>query len=496
MSGSAKSSVQNLFREIVRAKVYDVCKETPLEYAKFASERLRNNIYLKREDLQPVFSFKLRGAYNKIVNLSAEQKKRGIVACSAGNHAQGVAMSATKLNIPSTIVMPRTTPKIKVNCVCRGLGGEHGDNYTEAYERALSVQKSEGKTLVHPFDDPLVIAGQGTIAMEIIKQINADMLDAVFVCCGGGGMLAGIATFLKTVHPHVKVIGVEAADAAGMTRSIEENEVVTLDHVGIFADGAAVKRIGDLTFELCKDLVDEMVLVDSDEICQAIRDAYYDTRTILEPAGALGMAGGANMDFNQLRFISDRAEKSEKLVAIKIPEIPGAFKQLYYDLAYCNVKNTPRSITEFSYRFSDDSSAYIILSFVQDLGDNEMAKQHARYLGGGRATLDDEVLYRFEFPERPGALEVVLTRYYESISDRAVPYNVTMFHYRNRGSLENSVLVGMQISRENKEGLEAFLDQLGFTYFEETDNLVYKQFLCHAGDAQPPVIKRSGSKFY
>mmetsp|Transcript_34398 Transcript_34398/g.58269 ORF Transcript_34398/g.58269 Transcript_34398/m.58269 type:complete len:337 (-) Transcript_34398:689-1699(-) len=334
MSGIAKSSVQNLFREIVRAKVYDVCKETPLEYAKFASERLRNNIYLKREDLQPVFSFKLRGAYNKIVNLSAEQKKRGIVACSAGNHAQGVAMSATKLNIPSTIVMPRTTPKIKIASV-EGLGGNvvlDGDNYTEAYERALSVQKSEGKTLVHPFDDPLVIAGQGTIAMEIIKQINADMLDAVFVCCGGGGMLAGIATFLKTVHPHVKVIGVEAADAAGMTRSIEENEVVTLDHVGIFADGAAVKRIGDLTFELCKDLVDEMVLVDSDEICQAIRDAYYDTRTILEPAGALGMAGvtkfvrtstasaqnyavicsGANMDFNQLRFISDRAEKKAK----------------------------------------------------------------------------------------------------------------------------------------------------------------------------------------
>ncbi|GAB5373005.1 hypothetical protein AAMO2058_001712800 [Amorphochlora amoebiformis] len=421
---SVKATIDSLFKDVIRAKVYDVAIETPLQYAKFASKRLQNRVFLKREDLQPVFSFKLRGAYNKIANLTMDQKKKGIVACSAGNHAQGVAMSARSLDIPATIVMPKTTPKIKVASVER-LGGTvllDGDNYTEAYERALTIVKNESKALVHPFDDPLVIAGQGTIAMEIIKQ--------------------------------------------------------------------------------------------------AIRDTYYDTRAIMEPAGALAMAGankwvrenkisaqnlavvcsGANMDFNQLRFISDRAESSEKLIAIQIPEQPGAFKQLYYDLAYSNIKNTPRSITEFSYRYAARAKAYIILSFgitgpedastvlrllkingyeIFDLEGNEMAKLHARYLGGGRASLDDEVLYRFAFPERPGALEDFLN--FVSDEQRAVPYNVTMFHYRNRGSLENSVLVGMQIAKTDKKDLEHFLDQLGFDYFDETRNLVYNQFLCENG---------------
>uniref|UniRef100_A0A7S0CPQ1 Threonine dehydratase n=1 Tax=Amorphochlora amoebiformis TaxID=1561963 RepID=A0A7S0CPQ1_9EUKA len=519
---SVKATIDSLFKDVIRAKVYDVAIETPLQYAKFASKRLQNRVFLKREDLQPVFSFKLRGAYNKIANLTMDQKKKGIVACSAGNHAQGVAMSARSLDIPATIVMPKTTPKIKVASVER-LGGTvllDGDNYTEAYERALTIVKNESKALVHPFDDPLVIAGQGTIAMEIIKQFKGESIDAVFVCCGGGGMLSGISAFMKTVFPNTKIIGVEAADAAGMTRSIEAGEVVSLDHVGIFADGAAVKRVGDLTFDICNELVDEMVTVDSDEICQAIRDTYYDTRAIMEPAGALAMAGankwvrenkisaqnlavvcsGANMDFNQLRFISDRAESSEKLIAIQIPEQPGAFKQLYYDLAYSNIKNTPRSITEFSYRYAARAKAYIILSFgitgpedastvlrllkikgyeIFDLEGNEMAKLHARYLGGGRASLDDEVLYRFAFPERPGALEDFLN--FVSDEQRAVPYNVTMFHYRNRGSLENSVLVGMQIAKTDKKDLEHFLDQLGFDYFDETRNLVYNQFLCENG---------------
>eukprot|EP00968_Pinguiococcus_pyrenoidosus_P009960 scaffold775_cov274-Pinguiococcus_pyrenoidosus.AAC.2 len=413
---------------ILNARVYDVCQETSLHPAPYLSRELGASILLKREDQQPVFSFKLRGAYNKLVNLTEAQRQAGVVACSAGNHAQGVAYSASKLKVSATIVMPVMTPAIKVDAV-KAFGGPtvsvklHGSNYDEAAAEASRLVEEEGLTLVHPFNDPEVIAGQGTVGMEILKECTGRPLDAIFVCCGGGGMLAGVAAYVKRVRPNVQVLGVEADDAAGMTASLEAGRVVTLDHVGLFADGAAVKTVGSETFRICSKLVDGMVTVSTDEICQAIKETFNDTRSVMEPAGALAVAGakkwlqesgaqgatvvaitsGANVDFNRLRFISERADASETMMAVSIPEVPGSFRRLYSCIH-------PRNVTEFSYRYHDDTTANIVISFqprpgaikaedtaeaarslqdagysATDLSCNELAKAHLRHLAGGRS---------------------------------------------------------------------------------------------------------------
>ncbi|GMI32976.1 hypothetical protein TrRE_jg5655 [Triparma retinervis] len=477
------------------------------------SKSINNHVYLKREDTQPVFSFKIRGAYNKMAQLSKEQLDRGVVACSAGNHAQGVALSANKLGCRAVIVMPLATPEIKVNSVAKHGGGTvevrlHGNNYDEAAAEAKRLMEEEMLTMIHPFDDPDVIAGQGTIGMEIIKQSVSRPLDAIFVCCGGGGMLAGIAAYVKRVRPDVKVIGVEAEDAAGMTESLRAGEVVTLDSVGLFADGAAVRKIGDETFRVCNVLVDDMVTVNTDQICSAIKLAYNDARVVLEPAGALGVAGmkkyaeahgitganlvaitsGANMDFDRMRFVSERADDSEKMISVTIPEKPGAFRALY-NLIW------PRNVTEFTYRYQTDSQARVIMSFQpmknvdtdfddvlaelkaqeyvsSDLSKNELAKVHARHMAGGRARADNERLFRFEFPESPGALKTFLMAI-------DVTWNVSLFHYRNHGDDFGRVLVGIQIPKtaEDEEAINEFLQGLGYNWVEETDNEVYKDFL-------------------
>jgi len=476
---------------------------------------LHNSVYLKREDLQPVFSFKIRGAYNKIAQLSREQLKAGIVACSAGNHAQGVAMSANMLGVDAIIVMPEGTPSIKVDAV-RKLKGNvklHGTSYDEAAAEAHRLVEQEGRTLIHPFDDPLVIAGQGTIAMEVLKQMTGKKLDAVFVCCGGGGMLAGIAAYVKRVRPGVMVIGVEAEDAAGMTASIRAGRRVSLDAVGIFADGAAVKTVGQETFRICNELVDEMVTVSTDEICAAIKDGFMDTRCVLEPAGALAIAGvrkwvslthqrdqtfvaiasGANMDFDRLRFVSERADSSETMLSVVIPERPGAFRTLIGHIF-------PRNVTEFSYRLGDAADASVYLSFqargadlaekqsdadaamgamradgleVTDLRDNELAKSHLRHLGGGRAHAAHERLIRFEFPERPGAL----SHFLDSLDTADAGWNVSLFQYRNHGADIGRVLAGLQVPPEQLEDMHSFLERLGYTYYLEEDNQVTKRFL-------------------
>ena len=449
-SDARSSILMKYVTPILTSKVYDVCSETPLSFAPNCSGQIGNNVYLKREDLQEVFSFKIRGAYNKMINLSAEQRETGVVACSAGNHAQGVAMSCKFLKTRGVIVMPVATPKIKVESVKR-LGGQHvtvvlkGDNYDDAYYEALSYVNEKGYALIHPFDDPHVIAGQGTIAMELVRQAaNFDSLDAVFVCCGGGGMLSGIAAYIKAVKPEVKVIGVEAEDANGMTESLKMGKVTSLKNVGLFADGAAVRKIGDETFRVCNELVDGMVNVNTDEICNAIKISYNDARVVLEPAGALGVAGlikyvkengvsgknlvaitsGANMDFDRLRFVSERSDYSERMISVRIPEREGSFRSLYNLIA-------PRNVTEFSYRYRSDSHATVIMSFqplpsppgdpsdfavvmdrlrvegyeANDLSDNDLAKDHAKHMVGGRAENIDERLFRFEFPESPGALK-------------------------------------------------------------------------------------------
>ena len=511
---ASKHAVGYLSR-VLNARVYDVCHETPLQYAPHMSRALGAEVYLKREDQQPVFSFKLRGAYNKIRGLTSEQLARGVVACSAGNHAQGVAYSAARLNVQATIVMPVMTPAIKVDAV-RAFGGPtvtvklHGANYDEAAAEAGRLVEEEGYTLVHPFDDPEVIAGQGTIGMEILKATTGRPLDAIFVCCGGGGMLAGVAAYVKRVRPDVKVFGVEADDAAGMTESLKAGRVVTLPSVGLFADGAAVKTIGSETFRVCSELVDGMVTVSTDEICQAIKETFNDTRSVLEPAGALGVAGakkwirdagaagshvvaitsGANVDFTRLRFVSERADASETLLAVEIPEIPGAFRKLYSHIY-------PRNVTEFSYRFHNgEGNANIIISFqartgsvkqddaeivksalaeagygVADLNGNEMAKAHVRHLAGGRSSaVTDERLVRFEFPEAPGALNNFLTKL-------DVGFNVSLFHYRNHGDDFGRVLVGLQVPKEENESFDAFLENLGYAYEDETGNECRGRFL-------------------
>ena len=439
---------------VLTAQVYEAAVETPLTFAASASAKLGNTVFLKREDMQPVFSFKIRGAFNKMCSLTPEQRDKGVVTCSAGNHAQGVALSASKLGINATIVMPLATPAIKVNAV-RRLGGPtvmvnlHGQNFDAAAAEARRLQHDKSLTMIHPFDDPHVIAGQGTIGMEILKLFNGKPLDVIFACVGGGGLLAGLSALVKALRPEVRIIGVEADDAAGMTESLRAGKVITLPHVGLFADGAAVRTVGTETFTLCNELVDEMITVSTDEICSAIKIGFNDTRCVLEPAGALAVAGmvkytrstgikgktfvavcsGANMDFDRLRFVSERADSSETLVSVAIPEKPGAFRELY-SVIY------PRNVTEFSYRCNGTSRANVFVSYqsvsgrsldedkpilanaltargyeVTDLSDNEMAKAHARHLAGGRrggvvmSNDAHELLYRFEFPEAPGALD-------------------------------------------------------------------------------------------
>jgi len=496
----------NYLGKILNARVYEVARETPLQLATALSAITGNQVFIKREDMQPVFSFKIRGAYNKIAQLSREQLRNGIVACSAGNHAQGVAFSGVKLGVDAVIVMPLTTPAIKVDAV-RKLGGQvvmHGMSYDEAQEEALRRVVEEGRTLIHPFDDPLVIAGQGTIGMEVLKQTTGSPLHAIFVCCGGGGMLAGIAAYVKRVRPDVMVIGVEAEDAAGMTASLRQGARISLDQVGVFADGAAVKTVGSETFRVCNELVDDMITVTTDEICAAIKDGFMDTRCVLEPAGALAIAGvkkfvrqtnardntyvviasGANMNFDSLRFVTERADASETLLSVEIPECPGAFRQLIRRLE-------PRNVTEFSYRYRDPQRAMVFVSFQAngpsdvasitsalvadgcqplDLTENELAKDHTRHLAGGRSDVDNELVYRFEFPERPGAL----SNFLDSLNGG---WNVSMFHYRNHGGDIGRVLAGIQVPHSEHGQFEEFLRQLNYTHYAETENIAYTSFL-------------------
>lgn len=496
-------------KKILQARVYDVAEETPLDKAPRLSQRLGNSVALKREDLQPVFSFKLRGAYNKIIGLSEDERSRGVICASAGNHAQGVALAGQKLGIPATIVMPKTTPDIKVNAV-RTLGGEailHGGNYDAAYEYAMKLADERSLTFVHPYDDPDVIAGQGTVAMEIMQQCQKD-LNAIFVPVGGGGLIAGIAVYIKYLHPETKIIGVEPDDAACMYEALKADERVLLDSVGIFADGVAVRIAGEETFKVCREFVDEILLVSTDELCAAIKDIFDDTRSIMEPAGALAVAGmkkyveregssgenyvavcsGANMNFDRLRHVAERAqlgEHREALFAVTIPERPGSFRK------FCNAIGN-RGITEFNYRYADSDKAHIFVGVrlsgsldardelmeklqredypVVDMTDNEMAKLHIRYMVGGRATADHEVLYRFEFPERPGALLNFLTHMGEN-------WNISMFHYRNHGADYGRVLVGIQVPSGEMDKFQAFLDKLGYGYEDESANPAYGLFL-------------------
>ncbi|WP_415889603.1 threonine ammonia-lyase, biosynthetic [Neptuniibacter sp. SY11_33] len=498
-------------KKILEARVYDVAIETPLDEAKGLSERLNNRIMLKREDEQPVFSFKLRGAYNKLSQLSDEERACGVVAASAGNHAQGLAMSAKHLGVKATIVMPKTTPDVKVNNV-RRLGGKvvlHGDAYDDAAAHAQKLVAEKGMTYVHPFDDPDVIAGQGTVAMEILRQ-ESGPIEAIFVPVGGGGLVAGIAAYVKYLRPETKVIGVESEDSACLKAALDAGERVTLDQVGIFADGVAVAIIGENTFEVAKKYVDDVITVSTDEICAAIKDIYDDTRSICEPAGALGVAGmkkyvaseeisdktliaidsGANVNFDRLRHIAERSELGEQreaIIAARIPEKPGSFKK------FCSALGN-RNITEFNYRYSDDSNAIVFAGIqlkaggdgreevvselrekeyeVEDLSENEIAKIHVRYMVGGHApeTLKNEVIYRFEFPERPGALMNFLKKL-------GGKWNISMFHYRNHGAAYGRVLVGMQVPEAERDQVGTFLEEIGYNYWEETDNTAYKLFL-------------------
>jgi len=507
---NSKEHAVGYLSKVLNARCYDAAIVTQLQDAKNLSMHLNNNVLLKREDTQPVFSFKIRGAYNKMAHLSKEELAKGVVACSAGNHAQGVALSAKMLQCRAVIVMPLATPSIKVNSV-RIHGGPtvevrlFGNNYDEAAAEAKRLQKEVDLAMIHPFDDPYVIAGQGTIGMEILKDCVSRPLDVIFVCCGGGGMLAGIAAYVKRVRPTTKVIGVEAEDAAGMTASIRNGKITTLDSVGLFADGAAVKTIGTETFRVCNALADDMMTVSTDQICNAIKLTYNDARVILEPAGALAVAGmkkyveenkitgqtlvaitsGANMDFTRLRFVSERADDSEKTLVVKIPERPGTFRELY-SLVW------PRNVTGFSYRYESEGEAKILISFqpvlnvendfekvveslskhdfeCMDVSDNELVKVHVRHMAGGRSYVPKERLFRFEFPESPGALQ----RFLASLD---MSWNVSLFHYRNHGDDFGRVLVGIQVGDSCKR-MQDFLDNLGYSYSEETANDVYQQFL-------------------
>ena len=506
--------------KVLNAQVYDVAIETPLDLAGNLSARVGNKISLKREDMQPVFSFKLRGAYNKIASLSADKLKRGVICASAGNHAQGVALSAAKVGCRAVIVMPTSTPGIKIDAVKRR-GGEvvlFGDSFDEAYAHALELEKSEKLTFVHPFDDPEVIAGQGTVAMEILRQHSRHNgpIHAVFCAIGGGGLAAGVAAYIKRLRPEIKVIGVETFDADAMKQSLEKGHRVRLPQVGLFADGTAVKFVGEETFRLCKEYLDEVILVDTDAICAAIKDVFEDTRSILEPAGALAVAGakeyarqhklkdknliavtsGANMNFDRLRFVAERAEfgeQREAVFAVTLPEKPGAYKKF---LALIGKRN----VTEFNYRYNTAAEAHVFVGVqvadrkeslklvdslqkhgypTLDLTDDEMAKNHIRYMVGGHAQAVceqgkngglHELIYRFEFPERPGALMNFL-------SQMSAGWNISLFHYRNHGADYGRVLVGMQVPPGEMSEFRAFLKNLGYAHWDESANPAYKLFL-------------------
>jgi threonine dehydratase len=502
---------ENYVDRILKAKVYDVAVETALDAAPRLSRRLDNRIWFKREDLQPVFSFKIRGAYNKIAHLSPISAQRGVICASAGNHAQGVALGARTRGIPAVIVMPLITPDIKVQAVA-DLGAEivlHGDDYDQAYEHAIELGRQRGMVFVHPFDDPDVIAGQGTIAMEILRQQHGDAIDAIFVPVGGGGLIAGIGAYAKSLYPRIKIIGVEPEDAAGMYESLRAGKRVTLERVGMFADGVAVRRVGEETFRLAQQYVDEIILVTTDQICSAIQDIFQDTRSIAEASGALAVAGikkyvarenctartfiaingGANMNFDRLRYVAERADlgaQREALFAVEIPEVPGSF------LRFCELLGR-RSVTEFNYRYGDSQTAQIFVGValtlgraerdellqsisaagfaVRDMTDNEMAKLHVRYMVGGQPRdLADERLYRFEFPERPGAL----LKFLQAIG---TAWNISLFHYRNHGSDYGRVLAGIQVSAETRTDFLLHLNELHYAYTEETDNPAYRIFL-------------------
>jgi threonine dehydratase len=501
-------------QKILTARVYDVAVETPLELANTLSQRMENRIYFKREDMQSVFSFKLRGAYNKMAHLSPVQLKRGVICASAGNHAQGVALSAARLGCRAVIVMPTTTPKVKIDAV-KARGGEvvlSGESFTDAYNHALTLEKKLKLTFVHPFDDPYVIAGQGTVAMEILRQHSAP-IHAIFVAIGGGGLISGIAAYVKAVRPDIKVIGVQTADSDAMARSIKAGRRVTLPDVGLFSDGTAVKLVGEETFRITKQLVDDIIIVDTDAVCTAIKDIFQDTRSIVEPAGALAVAGakayieraknskkpiknetlitiacGANMNFDRLRFVAEMAdvgEAREAVFAVTIPEEHGSFKR------FCEVVG-PRNVTEFNYRISDAKSAHIFVGIqtasadepskiaktfekqgfaTLDLTHDELAKVHIRHLVGGKSELaQDELLYRFEFPERPGALMRFL-------SNMNPNWNISLFHYRNQGGDVGRILVGLQVPKKEMKVFRTFLANLGYRHWDESKNPLYKLFL-------------------
>jgi threonine dehydratase len=495
--------------QILTARVYDVAQETPLEYAPNLSARLINKLLLKREDMQSVFSFKLRGAYNKMVQLSTEILAQGVIAASAGNHAQGVALAARHLGTRAIIVMPATTPQLKVDAV-KARGGEvvlHGETYDDAYAYARQLEADKGLTFIHPFDDPYVIAGQGTIGMEILRQCQQP-IHAIFVAIGGGGLISGIGAYVKRLRPEIKIIGVEPVDADAMNQSLKAGKRVRLSEVGLFADGVAVREVGEETFRLCQEYVDEIILVDTDATCAAIKDVFEDTRSILEPAGALAIAGakayvereqitgqtlvavacGANMNFDRLRFVAERAEfgeRREAIFAVTIPEAPGSLHK------FCECLGK-RNLTEFSYRIADAKEAHIFIgvqiqnradaaklaqSFENcgfktlDLTDDELTKLHLRHMVGGRSPLaQHELFYRFEFPERPGAL----MKFVGSMSPN---WNISVFHYRNNGADYGRIVVGIQVPPDEMEEWQAFLDTLGYRYGDESNNAAYKLFL-------------------
>ena len=503
--------MNDMIERIKRAKVYDVAVVTPLELATKLSGQLGNKVLLKREDLQPVFSFKLRGAYNRMAELSATEAKNGVVAASAGNHAQGVALAARQLGIDATIVMPKTTPAIKIDAV-RHLGAEvvlHGNTYDDACEQAYQLCEQRSAVFIHPYDDHAVIAGQGTIGVELLEQ-HPETIDVFFIPVGGGGLIAGMASWIKHHRPDARIIGVEPEDAGCFHAALKAGKRVDLEQVGIFADGVAVRKVGEAPFDIAKDLVEEVILVSTDEICAAIMDIFDDTRVITEPAGALAVAGmkkfvnreklqsqtlvavnsGANMNFDRLRHVAERAELGEKregLLAVTIPERPGSFRD------FCDLF-AEQGITEFNYRYSDAKEAHVFVGiqlsrgaeeqqamltmFKQhgydavDMTDNEMAKIHTRYMVGGRAShaVDDELLYRFEFPERPGAL-------LRFLNHMATGWNISLFHYRNHGAAYGRVLIGMQVPPQDMERFHQFLNDVGYRYWCETDNPAYKLFL-------------------
>lgn len=509
-----KLTPADYLKKILTARVYDVAVESALDPAKALSRRLHNKVLLKREDQQPVFSFKLRGAYNKMAQLDDEELKRGVICASAGNHAQGVAMAAHRLGTRAVIVMPVTTPQLKIEGV-KSLGGEvvlHGDSYSDAYSHAAELCEKQGLTFIHPFDDPEVIAGQGTIAMEILRQ-HQGPLDAVFVAIGGGGLVSGVAAYIKAVRPEVKVIGVQMNDSDAMLQSVQANKRVNLADVGLFSDGTAVKLVGEETFRLARELVDDFMTVDTDAVCAAIKDVFVDTRSIVEPAGAMAVAAikqyvtqnktrgetyaailcGANMNFDRLRFVAERAEVGEEreaLFAVTIPEERGSFRR------FCELIGAlpggPRNVTEFNYRISHEQQAHVFVGLTThgkgesariaanfnrhgfealDLTHDELAKQHVRHMVGGHSALaHDERLLRFIFPERPGALMKFL-------SHMRPNWNITLFHYRNQGADYGRILVGLQVPQADGKAFQAFLDTLGYPFVEETSNPVYRLFL-------------------